>query len=150
MGKLNGYFGDGANVQAQAVLALLGNFEVQESWNKEINTYEAKPTVARWHNCREQGYVISMHGAGYNRQLNIAFFEHRNTDNICAVKWEETTINPPTIDSEELGKVYKTKYDVSHEVRVGEVMAMAEWIGEQLTNFWVETKEQREAKKVKK
>ena len=67
--------------------------------------------VARWENCREQGYVISLRLPTYSKQLNIAFFEHRNTDSICAIVWEQRTLNSPTIETAEFGDVYKTKWD---------------------------------------
>lgn len=129
---------DGANPQARAVLAYLsGHDGIEGSWNDARGGYEAEPTVARWHNCREQGYVVSMRSQNYGAQINIAFFEHRNSDRICAIEWEQTTINPPTIDNIETGgTVYKDKWDTSHEVSVGEAMQMAEWIFKRLAAFW--------------
>ena len=129
-----------ANYQARAVLAYLqGNDGIEESYDKELRRYKAEPEVNRWHNCREQGYVISLRDERFSRQLNIAFFEHRNSDQICAIKWEQKTLNPPTIDNAEFGDVYKTKYDVSHEVGYGEASAMADWIMGELKSFWTET-----------
>ena len=139
MTDLENYFDDGANYQAQGVLAFLKNHTIEESWNTEKRKYDAEPRVSRWENCREQGYVIMMRSKDYSRQLNIAFFEHRNSDQICAVKWEQTTMNAPTIDNAKFGDVYKDKYDVSHTVGYGEVAKMADWIAKQLDEFWNET-----------
>ena len=137
---LYNYMNDGANPQARAVLAYLQTREgLEESWDKEQKRYIAYPKINRWQNCREQGYIITMRSFLYDRQINIAFFEHRNSDAICAIKWEQSTINSPTIDTAEFGGIYKNKDDVSFLVGYGEVVKMADWIHEQLVSFWIET-----------
>jgi hypothetical protein len=134
---------DGANGQAKAVLAILQSSNIEDSYNSERCQYMAQPEFERWHNGREQGYVIWFR-PNYSRQLNIAFFEHRNSDSICAVKWEQTTMNPPTIDTMEAnGTVYKDKWDVSKTVSPYHFSEMAEWIMEQLEAFWKETSNNR-------
>lgn len=130
---------DGAHPAAQAVLCLLKGFEIEDSYNSGYKRYDAEIKVARWENCREQGYVLMLKSKDYSKQLNIAFFEHRNSDNICAVKWEQVTLNSPTIDTAKFGDVYKDKYDVSHSVGYKNHYEMMEWIREQFINFWVET-----------
>lgn len=132
MTELNKYMYDGANYQAQCVLAYLRNNNIEESWNG--HEYAAKIKVGRWENCREQGYVLSLRMSG--EQLNIAFFEHRNSDEICAVRWEQITINSPTIDTAKFGDVYKDKYDVSKSVNWECFREMADWIHRELTAFW--------------
>jgi hypothetical protein len=129
---------DGANYQARAVRAYLSMYDgIDESYNKEWHRHDAQPKISRWHNCREQGYVISMRNNDYSRQINIAFFEHRNSDQICAIEWEQVTLNPPTINNAEFcGKVYKDKYDVSYQVGCGRADEMANWIFQRLTEFW--------------
>jgi hypothetical protein len=128
--------GDGANPQAQAVLAYLnGRDGIENSWSVEQKRYIAEPTVARWYNCREQGYVVSMRSKNYDRQINIAFFEHRNTDEICAIEWEQETINPPTLNDIPDG-VYQNKSDISKSLNYGKVVEMSEWIYWRLETFW--------------
>lgn len=129
MTDLKNYLDDGACHQARATLAYL-----QAICFKNKNT---KAHVARWENCREQGYVVSLYlfGVGEGKQLNIAFFEHRNSDSICAVKWEQRSINSLTIDTAEFVGVYKDKWDVSHEVPYGEAYKMADWIAGELLDF---------------
>lgn len=126
---------DGANYQAKAVLAFIQRMTIEESWNDDTKQYDAKAKVARWENCREQGYVISLWNKNSD-QLNIAFFEHRNTDSICAVKWQQNSINSPTIGTAKFNGIYKDKWDLSHSVGYGEVLEMANWIEEQFTEFW--------------
>ena len=140
--KLNQYMQDGAGHQARAVLAFLQSRDgIEESWNESHGEYEAHPKVARWENCREQGYVVTMRGPAFTGQINIAFFEHRNSDSICAVKWLQRTINSPTIDTADFQGAYETSHDVSHSVGYGKVDEMANWIFEQLTEFWTESME---------
>lgn len=128
-----------ASPAAQAVLAYLRRHDgIENSWDDESRCL-ARPEVSEWHNCREQGYVITMRSKDYSRQINIAFFEHRNSDNICAVEWEQCTTNPPTIDTANFGDKYKTKYDVSKSVRYDQALDMADWIYQRLTAFWRET-----------
>ena len=137
---LQNYLQDGANFQARAVLMFFQNFDIEESWNTDRKQYMAKIEVARWENCREQGYILTLVNpkSGTNEQLNIIFFEHRNSDNICAVKWTQPlTFNTPTIKDAEFGDIYKTKYDVSFEVSYGEIRKMSEWIKNELTQYWV-------------
>jgi len=58
MVTLKNYMNDGAHPSARAVLALLSWFEVEESWDSERKEYLAEVAVNRWHNGREQGYVL--------------------------------------------------------------------------------------------
>lgn len=140
MQDLKTYLQDGAKHQARAVLAILQeSADIEPSWDKERKMYIAEPKIGRWENCREQGYIVSLRSKNYSEQINIAFFEHRNSDSICAVKWEQYSVNPLTIDNAEFGEIYKDKYDVSYETEYGEIVEMAGWIERQLTNFWIET-----------
>lgn len=139
MEAINRYMDDGASYQAQAVLAYLkGRDGIEESWCDAQKRYLADPTLARWENCREQGYIISLRSSGFDKQVNIAFFEHRNSDNICAVKWNQLSMNPLTIDTAKFGDKYKDKWDTDFDVSCGEAFKMAEWIYDELVNFWKE------------
>lgn len=138
----NNLFGqneDGANAQAKAVRAYLASHDgIEASWHAEWKRYTAEPKISRWENCREQGYVVWMKSRDCQRQINIAFYEHRNTDSICAIKWEQSTMNAPTIDTMP-DDVMKDKWDIAHSVNYGEPAAMASWVFDQLTEFWKAT-----------
>lgn len=137
---------DGANSQARATLAYLqGYIGIDSSYSTERHAFLAEPLVFRWHNCREQGYVVSMRSRMSRRQINIAWYEHRNSDSICAVQWEQHTVhgNPPTLGEMLDANVMKDKYDVSHSVNYGCSQQMAAWIFERLTAFWDETKDEK-------
>lgn len=123
------------NAQADAVRAYLSMWDgVEASYDTKTSSY-ANVNIAEWHNGRERGYVVSFWNKK-TEQINIAFFEHRNSDDICALAWVQNTLNPPTIDNAEFGGIYNTKYDVSYMVRCGEALKMAEWIMDQLTSHW--------------
>lgn len=133
---------DGANAQAQAVLAYIRMYVgLENSWSREESRYLAEPEVNRWHNGREQGYVVTLRSSNYKRNIHIAFYEHRNSDSIHAVKFELSgLINPPTInDIPEDHPFYNSKWDTNHSVSVGKAMEMADWIYEELNNWWEET-----------
>ena len=142
MTEIQNYLNDGANYQARATLMYLQRlFPLQDSWCDERKDYLARTLVARWENCREQGYVVSMRNKN-NNQLNIAFFEHRNSDGIHAVRWEQNSINSLTIDTADFGdSVYTDKYDTSYSVSRGNVVEMADWIFDEFNNFWKSSNE---------
>lgn len=140
--NVNDYMLDGADYQARAVLAFLQSNDnlIEDSWNTERGKYEANINIGRWENCREQGYVLSMMSQN-RRQINIAFFEHRNSDSICAVVWEQYSVNSITIDTANFGDgIYKDKYDVSHSSGYGDIVGMSDFIIVTLTNFWNKNK----------
>lgn len=140
MQNLYTYMQDGACPAAKAVLAYLQYSDgIEESWDDKYKTYKAKPKIARWENCREQGYIVFMRSDDHQQQINIAFFEHRNIDNICAIIWKQKSLNSLTIDNAEFGNLYKTKYDTSFDVKYEEAFKMAKWITEQLIDFWKQT-----------
>lgn len=139
MTNLKNYLEDGANYQARATLMFLqSNTNIEKSWNPENKRYEASIKVARWENCREQGYVVSIVNKKHEK-LNIAFFEHRNSDEIHAVKWQQSSMNTITINNAIFGDVYKDKFNTSYRVNCGEVREMSEWIFNQLNDFWMES-----------
>ncbi len=149
------YHNDGAGRQAQAVLAmfqqLLGD-GIESSWNDEYKRYDADIKVARWENCREQGYVLMLVSKNWSKQLNIAFFEHRNSDQLCAIRWHHLTINSPTIDNAMFGdECYSDKWDTNYDVPYGQAMEMAEWINDEFETFWSDTmKETKKRRIIKK
>src|SRR4051812_35854363 len=110
---------DGAGFQAQAVLAYLRYFigsGIEESWNAKWNQYEAEPRVVRLDNCREQGYIVWLRSRDSKHQINIAFYEHRNNDLICAVVSDVRTFNAPILA--DILPAMNDKWDVAHSVPI--------------------------------
>lgn len=140
MQELQHYLLDGAGSQARAVLMhLQGRGYIKSSWDDRFKYFRADVKVARWENCREQGYVVMLYNQK-NTQLNIAFFEHRNTDSIDAIVWMQNTIDSPTIDTANFNcgeqQVNKYKYDTSHSVSCNQYAEMGDWIFDRLTEWW--------------
>ena len=133
--KLTNYLQDGACNQARAVLPFI-HTEIEESWNNNIRDYETYISVGRQENAREQGYVVSIKTD--HKQLNIAFFEHRNSDNIHALGWEQYSLNTITLNDAEFGDLYKDKYDTTFNVAYGEITKLADWINEEFIKFYDE------------
>lgn len=79
-------FNDGANWQAQCVLAYL-----RAHLDEKDNIH-----VVRYNNRREQGYIFFKQEG--NRQMNVAVYEHRNSDSICIVAFEKLTKEPQNSD----------------------------------------------------
>ena len=79
------------NAQAKAVRCYLEGYDgLDVSW-VEYNghgSFSAELSIAEWDNGRERGYIVSCRQSGVPRQMNIAFFEHRNTDSINAISFE--------------------------------------------------------------
>ena len=135
MQDLNNYMQDWANYQSRAVLAhLQWCWNIEESWNSEYKKYNATINVARWENCREQWYIVSLYTQ--SKQLNIIFYEHRNSDMINAIKWEQTDINSINISTIKKW-VFEDKYDSSFQVSYWEYAKMWDWIFETLKQFWI-------------
>lgn len=125
----------GINPQAMAVMQYMRVFSgIEPSWSKETKSYRAEITVAPWYNGRERGVVFSLKDRSYRRQLNIAVFEHRNSDQICAVMFEAYTFDPPT-----LADASESKGNVGKVFGHGRAADMAQWVYDQLEAFWVET-----------
>jgi hypothetical protein len=143
MSNVHHYHDDGANRQAQAVLALFQYFlgdGIEGSWSEQFSKYEADIHVSRWENRREQGYVLYMRTADHKHQLNIAFYEHRNCDNIDAARWEQTTWNAPclTTPDTEGEQNYNYGWENAKSFSYCKIEEAARWIHEEFEKFWHE------------
>ena len=135
MVQIENYLNDGANWQAQCILAYLraySNNIVDKTWNDEYKHYEATVNVGRFENCREQGYIFAVRHL--NHQMNYVVYEHRNSDSICIVKFEKNTINTPTLNTvcEVMGD---SKYNYTKSFSCGQIEECGEWIIEDAKNF---------------
>lgn len=137
MVELKYYLQDGAGHQARATLMHLQAIsEIESSWDDVYKCYKARIFVSRWENGREQGYVAMIRDKS-GCQLNIAWFEYRNTDSLCATIWEENTINSPAIETANFGED-KGNYSI-YSVNYGEYIKMAEWIAKKMRNHYEKT-----------
>lgn len=139
------YMEDGANWQAQCVLAYLrymGNSEVENlTWNKEKSRADGELCVGRCENCREQGYIFTL---TYNNKQLVHFwvYEHRNVDKLCVVEFEGFFINTPTINDIPM----KDKYDTTKEFSCGDIVDCGNWIIERI-KYYINQKKSMNIKK---
>ena len=96
MTRIENYLNDGANWQAQCVLmylrANIGNMHVY---------------VGRYENGREQGYIFVVRNELAGTQRNYAVYEHRNSDQLCIVKFDTRL----TFDTPSKQKVWDAMQD---------------------------------------
>ena len=128
------YLEDGANWQAQCVLAYLrsiGKSEVEYlTWNEEKKRYYVELCVGRCENCREQGYIFTL---TYDAKQLVHYwvYEHRNSDNLCVVEFEGNFMNTPTINDIPM----ENKYDVTMSFSCGDIVSCGEWIVERIKEY---------------
>lgn len=140
----------GLNSQALAVLQILAQTEPHfAEYDKENNHYKVSFNTYPWYNGRERGIVISMYPdslGGSAKHLYIAVFEHRNSDQICCLRWETNLqyLNAPTADKETLKKAYHggNKWDVAITFGCLEVGKCVEWIEKELETFYTANHEE--------
>ena len=131
--EIQSYMNDGANYQAQAVLALLrSKVESIMSSEKLLAIFE----VGRWENCREQGYVFSIN-VGHKRCKNYCVYEHRNSDSICVQMFEGFHLNTPSIE-DVFDNGRKTKWDIDKTFPCEQVVECADFIIADMKNVYRE------------
>ena len=133
--NIENYMNDGANWQAQSVLAYLRAMKVnavEKSWNKEFRTYDASVEVGRYENLREQGYIFSVQYKG--EQRNYCVYEHRNSDELCVVVFDAVTLNTPTNDM-----VFKamgnSKWNYTKAFECGNIVECGDYILDDMKKF---------------
>ena len=123
---------DGADCQSQAVLAWLRGhlFNVSEfCYSHKVEDCDV--SCVRYENCREQGYIVSVYVAGFEKSLHYAFYEHRNSDSIYIQRFEKPVVpeigfEPPT--KQDVWDNMEDKWSYSAIYSHGEVVKAAEWI----------------------
>ena len=135
MMKVKDYLNDGADWQAQMVLAYVrahANQAVEKSYDANIGEYRINIRVGRYENCREQGYVFSIDTISNGKyvQKNYAVYEHRNSDALCVlISTKKTFGNTPSVDDMLADKPENaSKYDVDEMFSCGDALACSKFI----------------------
>lgn len=133
--QIENYMNDGANWQAQAVLAYLRvtkNNAINKTWNEKFHKYDAEVCVGRYENCREQGYIFSVLYNG--EQRNYAVYEHRNSDQLCVVVFNALTKNTP---QKELvwDAMGDSKWNYTKAFGFGEIVSCGDYIVKDMKEF---------------
>ena len=128
----------GIRNQAMAVLHMLDRAPDFAEYKNGF--YDVMIQTKPWYNGREGGAVISMRRPFDSKCIHISFFEHRNSDNICALKWVTGSFyfNHPLEDKNIFEVAYGggSKYDTAYSVSYGEAGKMADWVYAQLEKFY--------------
>ena len=135
MTRIEYYMNDGANWQAQAVLAYLRvtiNNAISKTWDDKNKKYLADVFVGRYENCREQGYIFSVQYKG--KQRNYAVYEHRNSDQLCVVVFDALTMNTPVKELvwDAMGD---SKWNYTKAFGFGEIVSCGDYIVEDIKEF---------------
>ena len=135
MTQIENYMHDGANWQAQAVLAYLREAKsntINETWNEEYHCYDAEVYVGRYENCREQGYIFSVMYKG--KQRNYCVYEHRNSDQLCVVVFDAISNGTP---SKELvwDAMGDNKWNFTKAFGFGEIVPCGNYINKDIKEF---------------
>ena len=146
--NVESYLNDGANWQAQAVLAYVRANRcsaLECTFEKRFADYGAEISVGRYENCREQGYVfmISLFSPEETKCKFWAVYEHRNSDELCVlINGGYYPINTPRSDEMWHGKTYPGGLDKSF--RYGEIKECGDWILASMRKFLEENYKHRE------
>jgi len=135
MTNIENYMHDGANWQAQSVLAYLRAMKenaIDDTWNKEFHKYDASVEVGRYENFREQGYIFSVRYKG--KQRNYCVYEHRNSDDLCVVVFDGVTINTPTLKMV-CRAMGDSKWNYTKAFPCGQITACGDYIFDDMKNF---------------
>lgn len=139
--RIGEYLNDGANWQAQAVLAYIrGNIAQfrEGSWNPLTKEYEAEVWVGRYENGREQGYVVSVMYR-WRKQITFAFYEHQNADRLN-VRHYNGTFGTDTPSGRYLAERYGSKSNFDKDFKCGEIKECGEYIINEIKKYvdeWV-------------
>lgn len=83
-------------------------------------------------NCREMGFTLSIFRAN-KEPLNICFFEHRNSDNLCALKWEgRLPVHGGSSVDDIPKKNYPDKWTLAKSVGCLQISEMIDWAKEEI------------------
>lgn len=91
--------------------------------------------TSRFLNCREQGFVLSVR-SGRNDPLNLAFFTHRNSDTLCALRWESRGHISGGFRPDDIPEnVFPDKWTHAKTWEHMDINGPISWIEEQITEF---------------
>lgn len=133
MENLKHFNNDGANYKAQMILAYLRNYAEQPFDDNGLKyDYGNCIEVARYDNCREQGYIFTLNV--HYKQRHYAVYEHRNSDEIIVLISTKQVMHTPSVDDMWADKGENaTKYDYDKDFAYNEVMDACEWIIDDMT-----------------
>ena len=122
----------GINHQAMAVAVYASPefLQPESAWDEDNKRYDCSIRIRPWYNGRETGFVFqySASWVGTGPWLNIAVFEHRNYDGVCAWMWVSQFHNDQPTIADIPDSVAPDKYTHQYAVGCGQVGDMADWV----------------------
>lgn len=145
--EISNYLQDGANYQAQAVLAIMkareryirqyavDKMQLLPERERRLFKYSSENThieVGRYENGREQGYVFTLY-FDISQDKHYAVYQHRNSDQLivlCPTK-RTRTVNTPTHD-QMWGDENRTIFDYNKAFECEQIVECADYICEDM------------------
>lgn len=110
----------GMNTQAHELLQRLSD---------EIITTEVFLTTSPYCNGREMGFVVSAMATKYTPQTNFAFYEHRNCDQLCVLKWEGNTSIHGAVTHDQIPEgIFPNKWACTAQWSYGNYDDIIDWL----------------------
>ena len=134
MTNIKEYMHDGANWQAQAVLACV-RYGVK---SRLFPDFEDEPivVVGRYENGREQGYVFTLTLNRCFPMMSYCVYEHRNSETLCLQMFHSSCGDTPSVDTVFNGK--RDKWDIDKRFERGQITECSEFICEDMVRRWDE------------
>ena len=114
-------------------------------------TEEFSVETSRYHNCREQGFLWSIcKGLVPNLgapQINFVWYEHRNSDGLCCIKWTGAVKTPMdgSVSYRAIpDEVYPDKYSYTKGFHYFDFRKAIAWWADELRDWYDEIKEGEE------
>lgn len=143
--NIDSYLNDGANYNAQAILAIIRGLYLEvtgETYDPETHVYNAQIHVGRYENGREQGYVFTLMYK-WGQIKHYAVYEHRNSDNIC-ILCQSGFAGTNTPNADFMFGPDRGKYDVDKTFSSDEAYQAAKWILQDMKNEIIKKTSQTE------
>lgn len=113
------------------------NQKIDFSWDGEAKDYSIKIWYDDWDNGREMGYVVWVVSPSGKRQLNIAFFEHRSSDNTNVWVYEtEPSRFGQSPSPKDITDEWYFEAEGIHSFEFGDWDSPVAFIWDSIINFW--------------
>ena len=107
--------------------------------------------TSRYHNCREQGFLWTMCKGSLpnssDNQINFVWYEHRNSDRLCCIKWTgklQTPIDGSVTCHVIPEEVFPDKYSYTEGFHDFDFVKAIAWWADELQDWYDEIKEGEE------
>jgi hypothetical protein len=125
----------GMNTQAAELLARLSGTVIEVAPGFMLMTYP-------YSNCREMGFVISVCPLGAGAKKNFAFYEHRNSDNLCCIRWEgDLPISGGVTCDDIPTEAFPDKWSMTESWGCGEYWKAQEWLEAEIKEIFKKKEE---------